>query len=245
MPGLDPRGPSLTRAGDGRARAIAVTLCVVRASSGAPLGASLVLLESRARVRARHASALAMHGAVVLAVTHEEAFATVRVLAARGASVAVIVGRDRRGRAPSALLAALRGDGFGGPLLVVASEPDARLANRALRFEATCLYEPVEPSALALFAARAAAEAAPLVRRVPAVLARVAHERRLSPRERELAEAIVLGVSRAALATTLGVTENSIKSFVRALLHKTGAPTTEAFARAVLDEVVQGLADAA
>lgn len=77
----------------------------------------------------------------------------------------------------------------------------------------------------------------------PLALARaLARRHRLTPTESEVLEAFVAGCERADLAEALGVSENTMRSHVRAVCRKLAVPHLEHVHRCLLRECVDWLA---
>lgn len=81
-------------------------------------------------------------------------------------------------------------------------------------------------------------------RATPLALARaLARRHGLTPTESAVLEAFVGGCERADLAAELGVTDNTMRSHVRALCRKMGLPRLENVHRALLRECIGWLAE--
>jgi DNA-binding NarL/FixJ family response regulator len=124
------------------------------------------------------------------------------------------------------------------PVLAVAGDLGKEVSSACHRVGVRCVFAPIDAQTALLFAARALAQQAERDERIAAVVDRLAVERGLSPREAEIAGLAALGISRAGLASSLGISENSVKACVRGLLRRTDARSVDAVGRAVLAQVV-------
>jgi len=154
----------------------------------------------------------------------------------------VIVGLRANGGG-LAWLATLRERGDPLPALLVPKELDKTLASACHRLGARCAFAPLDAETAMLFSARAIVQRAERDQRIAAIVQKLAVERALSPREADVARLAAIGVSRAGLAASLGVTENTVKSYVRGLLRRTGAVSVDAVGRTVLEQVVLATAE--
>lgn len=164
---------------------------------------------------------------VDVATTHQEA----RRRLARG-YMAWIVDENLPDGSGFELVHWARQHGVGTPALLVSGAVDAQLVNRAQLLGIEIAIKPETTANIQAFIARsrAARSAMPAVRRVVDTFAQA---RALSPRERDLVRAIGQGVPRAALGVELGLSENTVKTLVRRILHKSDADS--------LDEVLRGI----
>jgi DNA-binding NarL/FixJ family response regulator len=104
-------------------------------------------------------------------------------------------------------------------ILVTTPTASRAVANRAQLFGAEYLCRPYAASNLRSFLDRAIAMRPRVHHHFAA--ARFAAEQKLTRRETDVVHALVDGVPRAAIATELGVSENTVKTTVRRLLQKT------------------------
>jgi DNA-binding NarL/FixJ family response regulator len=208
--------------------------------SSAPAEIPLLVVDARGLLEPRCLRALrgvAAPRAVARVAATDAALVDARVCGA-------IVGL-RDDRAALRWLAAARARGEMRPVMLVSAVDERSVANEAFRLDAQLVYAPLDAQNATLFAVRAAARRAEHEARVEAVVRQLAIERGLTAREGEIAMLVALGVSRAGLATSLDVSENSVKVYVRGLLRHLGVPSVEAVGRLVLEEAVRTRASAA
>jgi DNA-binding NarL/FixJ family response regulator len=119
------------------------------------------------------------------------------------------------------------------PALLVSGAVDAQLVNRAQLLGVEIAIKPDMAENLRAFIdrARAARSAMPAVRRV---VDRFADARALSPRERDVVRAIGQGIPRSELRNALGLSENSVKTLIRRILHKSNTDSLDAILRGIL-----------
>lgn len=137
------------------------------------------------------------------------------------------------------LLERLRSDGRVFPVLVVTGSHDLRVANRAHRLGASCVFKPDVVADLHMFVERAIAATSDAHSRTLAAARSLRSRLQLSARELEFVELLALGVPRERLADELELSENTVKSVVRRLLAKFGETSVEGVARAVFEEVLR------
>jgi DNA-binding NarL/FixJ family response regulator len=128
------------------------------------------------------------------------------------------------------LVEAIRGSGWKIPVLVLAAHCERELVNRAQRIGAEFACKPLVPQNLIAFAERAAL-ASSADREVIARISELARRRGLTPRETAVAMLAVRDLPRQAIQAQLGVSVNTIKTQVRSLLQKCGAPNLAALRR--------------
>jgi two-component system vancomycin resistance associated response regulator VraR len=118
------------------------------------------------------------------------------------------------------LLEHARREGFRTPALMLTGDVDARLANRAQLLGAEMAYKPDVMANVLVFVDRVIGVRAP--RTAPRIggLENAATEAGLSPRELDILRASRRGLSRAQVAETLGLSENTVKTMMRRLLVK-------------------------
>lgn len=118
------------------------------------------------------------------------------------------------------LLETARREGLRTPALLLTSDVDARLANRAQLLGAEMAYKPDVMANVLVFVDRVIGVRAP--RAAPRIggLENAATEAGLSPRELDVLRASRRGLSRAQVAETLGLSENTVKTMMRRLLAK-------------------------
>jgi FixJ family two-component response regulator len=133
------------------------------------------------------------------------------------------------------LLAWARTNGKHTPALVMTGSEDRQLANQAQALGAEFLYKPFGMAAVEGFIARADAvhrrESSPPV---VGAAERLAERHRLPRREHEIVEALMRGIARTRLASELGVSENTMKTYVRRLLERTQHDSLDALLRTML-----------
>jgi FixJ family two-component response regulator len=133
------------------------------------------------------------------------------------------------------LLEERRGLGDATPALVMTGLDERWIANRAQELGAQFLYKPFTRAALHLFLTRASTTPrAPADVETAAV--RLSQRYRLPRREHEIVDALTRGVARTDLASELGVSENTMKTYVRRLLERTMHDSLDDVLRTVLRE---------
>jgi DNA-binding NarL/FixJ family response regulator len=121
------------------------------------------------------------------------------------------------------LVEAIRGGTTRLPVLVLTGYCEPRLVNRAQRTGAEFACKPFFAQNVLAFAERAAA-ASSTDREVSARVSELARRHGLTPRETAVAKLAVHDLPRQAIQAELGVSVNTIKTQVRSLLQKCGAP---------------------
>lgn len=124
------------------------------------------------------------------------------------------------------------------PALVISGSPYASVANRAHLLRASCVFKPDIAPNIRAFVKRTIAASADISQRTLAAASEVSSSFGLTAREHEILELVALGVPRERLASELGISENTLKTLIRRVLHKCKEPRVESLARAVLDEVL-------
>lgn len=128
------------------------------------------------------------------------------------------------------------------PVLLLANDVDAGVVRRAFALEATLTCRPVDVAELQRFVRRRLA--APIVAPLPDAL-RVAVEAMVAKYElrehqvRLLVHAVE-GRARKEVARELSLSENTVKSQIRDLLKKCGAPSLVALCREAFDHALSG-----
>ncbi len=196
-------------------------------------GAAFLVVECRGLLHARCLRTLRERVQIVQLATIAEAEARIAERRWMGAIVGLPVGGGAL-----AWLASLRERRDKLPVLIVADALEKEVTSVCHRLDARCVFAPLDAPSAVLFAARAVAERAGREQRIDAVVEKLALERGLSPREADIARLAAIGVSRAGLAASLGVSENTVKAYVRGLLSHTGAASVDALGRAILEQVV-------
>lgn len=112
----------------------------------------------------------------------------------------------------TSLLHILQAEGAHGPALLITGDPSVSLAGQGAAVGAVFHGKPVGPDALVAFV-RTARQAIPIPRQL-------AWELGLTEREAAVIALRFAGVCRAGLAQSLGITEDAVKSRVRAILKK-------------------------
>ena len=121
------------------------------------------------------------------------------------------------------LVEAMRAAGAKIPILVLTAYCERELVNRAQRIGAELACKPLVPQNLIAFADRAA-QASSADRELIARVSDLARRHGLTPRETAVATLAVRDLPRQAIQAELGVSMNTIKTQVRSLLQKCGAP---------------------
>ena len=134
------------------------------------------------------------------------------------------------------LLATLRARWPDLPALVVTGQDSRSLANRAQAMRAEFAFKPFGSDNVLRFLESAIARDPDA--RVAQVIEELSAAWSLTPREREIVTLVVAGHSRDGVMLILGVTENTLKSQTRSLLHKARSASLEAVARTVLERAV-------
>jgi DNA-binding NarL/FixJ family response regulator len=140
-----------------------------------------------------------------------------------------------------ALLAWARDAGLHVPALVITGCWEPQLANRADLLNAQFAFKPEILPNVKAFIRRVTETGSAGAGAERAVVMGVAIGQRagMTPRELDLVRLVMQRVPRAELATRLGISENTVKTWVRSLLEKAAAPNLEAFARLVLEAVAR------
>lgn len=111
------------------------------------------------------------------------------------------------------------------PILILTGQISPDLINRAHMLVADYVCKPNFTGNVRQFILRLASAAASELTDGPVAIteaiARLATVHHLSPRETQILSIVAHGIPRARLAEVLGVSENTIKSQIRSLLHKT------------------------
>jgi DNA-binding NarL/FixJ family response regulator len=128
------------------------------------------------------------------------------------------------------LVERIRESGAKIPVLVLTAHCERELVNRAQRIGAEFGCKPLVPQNLLAFAERAAL-ASSADREVIARVSELARRHGLTPRETAVATLAVRDLPRQAIQAELGVSVNTIKTQVRSLLQKCGAPNLAALRR--------------
>lgn len=162
-----------------------------------------------------------------------------RIALGRGAWSGVVLDASLPDGSGIELLQQLRRERSALPVLVVTTTEDGTSANQCHQLDAVCVFKPEVTENLALFATRALARGSDRHARTAAALSSLRHAQRLSRRELQIAELVAAGVPRSRLAARVGVTENTMKTMVRSLLHKLAAGSVDQVARIVLEEVIR------
>lgn len=123
------------------------------------------------------------------------------------------------------LLEHARREGIRTPALMITGDVDARLANRAQLSGAELAYKPDVVANVLVFVDRVMGVRPPRTGVFPGRLETHARDAGLSPREIDVLRAIRRGLSRSQVATTLGLTENTVKTMTRRMLAKAEART--------------------
>ncbi|UJR79208.1 response regulator [Sandaracinus amylolyticus] len=184
--------------------------------------------EAVARVVRRHAE-------VVIHSTRADALAELDRVG-RDGWIAVIIDVGLADGSGLELLADIRARWDDLPALVVTGQDSRALANRAQALRAEFAFKPFGADNVLHFVESAIARDPDA--RVAQVIDELATAWGLTPREREIVTLVVAGHSRDGVMVILGVTENTLKSQTRSLLHKARAASLEAVARAVLERAV-------
>lgn len=123
------------------------------------------------------------------------------------------------------LLAQVREDWPILPVLVVTAHVDPACINRVQELRAEFIVKPIRAENLSAFAQRVVGR--PPLHTLKRSLDEIARNRRFSPTEHEVVTLIIDGVARSELAARLGVTENTVKTFVKRLLLKAEATSLD------------------
>lgn len=132
------------------------------------------------------------------------------------------------------LLAEYQGRLNGIPALVLTGHVDPDLINRAQRLRAEYACKPFDYSNLEAFASRVVLHRSAAADR--RTVERWSRRYALSPRETELVAAVMAGTSREELPEVLGLSENTVKTYVRRILSKSGARDLADLVRVLLKE---------
>jgi DNA-binding NarL/FixJ family response regulator len=126
------------------------------------------------------------------------------------------------------------------PVLVLTAQNDRQSINRAHALSAEYVVKPPEEQDLVVFARRAITLERVPEPRLGLLVNALALQCGLSPRETEILGATLANVPRKQLLEQLQVTDNTLKSQVRSLLHKTNHESLDALTRTLLREALGG-----
>lgn len=122
------------------------------------------------------------------------------------------------------------------PILVISADASRATVARAFRMDATVLRSPISPRDVDLFLNRATVRVARRDESRSSRLQVFSRMFALSPRQEELLTLLSTGMPRRSLAAHVGMSENTVKTQVRAILKKTHAHSLEhALYRALID----------
>jgi DNA-binding NarL/FixJ family response regulator len=124
------------------------------------------------------------------------------------------------------------------PALVVTAHAEPEFINRAFMLNALYLCKPVGPHDLLPFVYRALTAESVTNERVSQLVAEMAQKHALSRRETELLVNAVTGGNRHALLRDKGISGNTLKTQVRALLRKMDAGSLDELAMRILRAAV-------
>ena len=124
------------------------------------------------------------------------------------------------------------------PVLALASKVNAELVNGLHAVRAELVLKPVGELNLVSFVQRALVSGWLPDERVAAWVDELARRRGLTPREVQLMAYALGNESRHQVMRRLGITENTLKTQVRALLRKCGATTMDGLAKTVLRDAL-------
>lgn len=170
-------------------------------------------------VESKRPSAVAFTVAAAKALFDKEAFS------------AVISDENLPDGSGLAWLAELRGQGWFGPVLLLTGQFEKEVANRAQSLGAQCVFKPPQFGNVALFLESVTAREKTIAERLESVVQSLIKTHELTRREADTLRTACSGVRRTDLHTALGVSENTAKSHVRALLSRLN--------ESKLDDVIQ------
>lgn len=113
------------------------------------------------------------------------------------------------------------------PILVISADASRATIARAFRLDATVLRSPISPRDVDLFFNRATLRMARRDERRSSRLQLFSRTFALSPRQEQLLMLLATGIARRDLAGRVGMSENTVKTQVRAILKKTHAHSLE------------------
>lgn len=113
------------------------------------------------------------------------------------------------------------------PMLVISADASRAAIARAFRLDVTVLRSPISPRDVDLFFNRATLRVARRDERRASRLQVFARSFALSPRQEQLLMVLATGIARRDLAGQIGMSENTVKTQVRAILKKTRAHSLE------------------
>lgn len=125
------------------------------------------------------------------------------------------------------------------PILVLTAHLDPDCVNRAHLLGAEYVIKPASARNLESFARRALCPVDPAPDR-GRLAERWARVHGLSPSETEILRLYVTGVDRAEIGERMGISDNTVKTYVKRLLVKCGAESLEAVTRGILEEALGG-----
>jgi DNA-binding NarL/FixJ family response regulator len=124
------------------------------------------------------------------------------------------------------------------PILALASTASAELVNGLHAHRAELVLKPVAEANIVSFVQRALVTGWLPDDRVAAWVDEIARRKSLTPREVQLMAYALGNESRSKVIRRLGITENTLKTQVRALLRKCGARSMDSLAKNVLREAL-------
>lgn len=126
------------------------------------------------------------------------------------------------------------------PVLVLTGHHDPGSINSSHELRAEFVCKPASEADLSGFVRRAVAFERVPDQRLAHLLDELARQRGLTPREAEILAAALGSTTRNQLLEQFGVTDNTLKSQIRALLRKTDHESLDALTKAVLRRALEG-----
>ena len=126
------------------------------------------------------------------------------------------------------------------PVLVLTGHHDRSSINRSHELRAEFVCKPASEGDLFGFVRRAIAFERIPDQRVASLIDEVARQCSLTTRETEILAAALSDTTRAQLLAQFGVTDNTLKSQIRALLRKTDHESLDSLTKAVLRQALEG-----
>lgn len=198
-------------------------------------GRDLLVVEDDARTARAYVRLLSSYGRVAVARTVAEA----REAWTSGAPwVGLIVDVQLPDGSGLDFVAEVRARDPHIPVLVLTGQVEPARTNRAQELEAEFAFKPVAPESLVAFVERAHARARVDDAAVAAVIARLARTHELTTRERDVLGLVLSarGSARAHASRELGLSPNTTKVHIGAILKKTGTPKIADLVQAILRE---------
>lgn len=132
----------------------------------------------------------------------------------------------------------VRAEGWSGPALMLTGRFEREVANRAHTLNSQCVFKPADPENIGLFVEQVLRRESMPKDRIEQALQAFVAQHGVTPRETDALRAACEEVPRGELHVALGVSENTAKSLIRALLKRVRAKNLDEVKERVLRLVV-------